>query len=155
MLVCRFKSVGGFSRQETETLVTYYRDQGLIAHSVADLMAIFDHWYGNYLFSEDAQNRLYNSDMILYFLREYMRKSGIPANMIDRNVRIDYGKLRHLIIMDEQEEKRPTVNGNFSKLKQIMADGETSTQLVSGFSLDKLTHPENFKSLLYYLGLLT
>ncbi|MCP4214671.1 MAG: AAA family ATPase, partial [bacterium] len=39
----------GFSRQETETLVTYYRDQRLIAHSVADLMEIFDHWYGNYL----------------------------------------------------------------------------------------------------------
>ncbi|MCP4219223.1 MAG: AAA family ATPase, partial [bacterium] len=145
----------GFTREETEALVTYYRDRGLIAHAVADLMEIFDFWYGNYLFSDYAHDRLYNSDMLLYFLREYMWKNGIPANLIDRNVRVDYGKLRHLIILDGQEKRLPTVNGNFSKLKQIMEDGETSTQLVSGFSVDKLTHPENFKSLLFYLGLLT
>ncbi len=147
----------GFNGRETETLVNYYRDRGLISHSVSEIMGIFDRWYGNYLFSDYApvDERLYNSDMVLYFLREYMRRKAVPADLIDRNVRVDYGKLRHLMIVDSETNGTPTVNGNFSKLKQIMEDGETETVLVKGFPLDKLTHPENFKSLLFYFGLLT
>jgi hypothetical protein len=68
-------------------------------------------------------------------------------------VRIDYGKLRYLIVVDRGKTK--TANGNFSKLKAIIEEGETSSKITKGFPLEKLTDPENFESLLFYLGLLT
>lgn len=138
-------------------MVEYYRGAGLIKHDNAFLLEIFDSWYGNYLFSENAPHpeKLYNTDMVLYFMREYFKESAVPHDLIDRNVRIDYGKLKHLIVLDNGAGARPATNGNFSKLKQIIEEQETSTRLVLGFPLEKLTVPENFKSLLFYFGLLT
>ena len=151
----------GFSRQETVEIVEYYRGAGLIAHSTGDLMEIFDYWYGNYMFSDYAplDRRLYNSDMILYFIREYMKRKGIPNKLVDDNVRVDYGKLRHLIVIDKKEDQKghtlPSTNGNFSKLKQIIEDGSTTSAINTGFPVNQLTQSHNFKSLLFYLGLLT
>ncbi len=147
----------GFSRQETEEMVNYYRDAGLIANKPGDLMEIFDYWYGNYLFSDYApgDQRLYNSDMILYFLMEYMTRQSMPKELIDRNVRMDYGKLRHLIIIDKGKNELPSTNGNFSKLKQIIEDGGTTAAINTGFPVEQLAQPHNFKSLLFYFGLLT
>lgn len=138
-------------------MVNYYRDAGLIANKPGDLMEIFDYWYGNYLFSDYApgDQRLYNSDMILYFLMEYMTRQSMPKELIDRNVRMDYGKLRHLIIIDKGKNELPSTNGNFSKLKQIIEDGGTTAAINTGFPVEQLAQPHNFKSLLFYFGLLT
>lgn len=73
--------------------------------------------------------------------------------MIDRNVRIDSGKLRHLIVIDKQG-KRET-NGNFSRLREIVEGGEVSGTLSEEFPLEEMETTENFTSLLFYFGLLT
>ncbi len=147
----------GFTREDVITMLEYYRGAGLIKHDNAFFMEIFDFWYGNYLFSENAPHseRLYNTDMLLYLLREYFKENTLPRELIDHNVRIDYGKLRHLIVIDKAESAKPTTNGNFSKLKQVIEEQETSSHLVLGFPVEKLTLPENFRSLLFYFGLLT
>jgi hypothetical protein len=150
-----FNRMLGFTRTDVREMIDYYRSAGLIKHDTGYLMEIIDQWYGNYLFSEHSLNRerLYNSDMVLYFLKEYFKIQSIPGELIDDNVRIDYGKLRHLIVVDRGKTK--TANGNFSKLKEIIEEGETSSKITKGFPLEKLTDPENFESLLFYLGLLT
>lgn len=145
----------GFAAEDVVEMIDYYKKNAGIHHDVEYLMDFMTYWYGNYMFAKDESVTLFNSDMVLYFMDNYLSGGKIPEEPIDRNVRIDYGKLRHLIILDRDGSRQPTVNGNFSKLKQIIEDGETSTQLVSGFSLNKLTNPENFKSLLFYFGLLT
>ncbi len=83
-------------------MIDYYRAKGLIHHQTGtlDLLEIMTQWYGNYLFSKKDDVRLFNSDMVLYFLDNYMSEKELPDDLIDRNVRIDYGKLRHLIIVD-------------------------------------------------------
>ena len=72
---------------------------------------------------------------------------------MDRNVRIDYGKLRHLIIIDKGKQK--AANGNFNRLKQIIESGETSAEIQTGFPLEKVADENNFVSLLFFFGLLT
>jgi hypothetical protein len=145
----------GFTIDDLKDMIGYYQSKGKLTGSTDDLIDIMTQWYGNYRFSEADNVSLFNSDMVLYFLKNYMKQQKLPENLIDRNVRIDYGKLRYLIIVDETPGKPPTTNGNFSNLKQIIQDGETITRLVDGFPIDELTHTENFKSLLFYLGLLT
>jgi len=143
----------GFTKEDVIDMIEYYRSMGKILHPTDYLMEIITGWYGNYRFSEDNEIKLFNSDMILYFLMNYFSREKIPRDLIDRNVRIDYEKLRHLIILDKGEIK--VSNGNFDRLKEIIKEGETSSELVKGFPLEKLIHRENFISLLFYFGLLT
>jgi hypothetical protein len=110
-------------------------------------------WYGNYLFSKKDDEKLFNSDMVLYFLDHYLPEKELPDHLIDRNVRIDYKKLRHLIIVEKGKNK--TFNGNFDRLKEIIEKGETSAELQEGFSLEEIVDEDNFISLLFYFGLLS
>jgi hypothetical protein len=150
-----FNRMLGFTRDDVIDMIEYYRSKGLIKHPTNYLVPIMTQWYDNYRFSKKDEVRMFNSDMALYFLDHYMSGKELPDELIDRNVRIDYGKLRHLIIVDQDKTKPPTPNGNFDKLKEIIEEGSTSSKIVKGFPLEKLKDPENFKSLLFYLGLLT
>jgi hypothetical protein len=110
-------------------------------------------WYDNYRFSKESDITLFNSTLAMYFLKEYQKNYRIPDDLIDRNVRTDYGKLRHLIIIDKMGDKK--TNGNFSKLKAVLDDGFIYSKIEKAFSLKNLARPENFYSLLFYFGLLT
>ncbi|MGE5343438.1 MAG: AAA family ATPase, partial [Candidatus Omnitrophota bacterium] len=145
----------GFTSKEIREMLDYYQSVGYLKHEPEYLLELMAEWYGQYKFSEHAPDdqRLFNSDMVLYFLKEYFRIQTIPGDLVDRNVRIDYGKLRHLIILDKGKSK--TTNGNFSKLKEIIEDGGTSTTISRGFPLEEMMDSNNFKSLLFYFGLLT
>ena len=149
-----FNRLLGFTQDDVIEMIEYYRSKELIKHPTAYLMEIMTQWYNNYRFSKKDDVTLFNSDMILYFLDNYMPGMELPDDLIDHNVRIDYRKLRHLIVVDQDKTKPPTPNGNFSKLKEIIEQGSTSSKIVKGFPLETLKDPENFKSLLFYLGLL-
>ncbi|MCP4214963.1 MAG: AAA family ATPase, partial [bacterium] len=154
-LSSRLDTMLGFTQEEVETMCGYYKQFCPILQTTPQLMDLLTLWYGNYNFSGTSKTPLFNPDMILYFLNYCLRENRLPENMIDRNVRIDYGKLRHLIIIDRGESTTPATNGNFSKLKQIIADNGTLSKISDGFPLKEMTDTNNFKSLLFYFGLLT
>ncbi len=143
----------GFTREEVETMIEYYRQSGKIRHSTPELMEIMSQWYNHYRFSLDADTDLFNTVHILYFLQQYLLRSKIPYELIDRNAMFDYKKLHYLIIIDKKGT--PMVNGNFSQLQQILETGQAITHIQSGFPAVELTKPGNFLSLLFYFGLLT
>ena len=149
-----FNEMLGFTRDDVIEMIEYYRAKGWIKHTTDYLLDIMNDWYNNYVFSKTSKTTLFNSDMVLYFINEYKDNFEVPENLIDRNVRIDYGKLRHLIVIDSEKGKLP--NGNFSRLKEIIEKGEIkSKEIVEGFSIEKIAHTKNFLSLLFYFGLLT
>ena len=73
----------------------------------------------------------------------------VPEYLIDTNVRIDYGKLRHLLVAGRQ------LNGNFDLLRHVIGEEQVDTRIQPGFPLKDLTKQENFYSLLHYFGLLS
>lgn len=155
-----FNQTLGFTWTDVLQMLDYYRSAGLIKHETGFLMEIINQWYGNYLFSPHAKTneRLFNSDMVLFFLKEYFKIQSVPDELIDWNVRIDYGKLRHLVIIDRGQAgktKKPAPNGNLSELRKIIQEGGTFSKIEKGFPQEKLVDTKNFKSLLFYLGLLT
>ncbi|MCP4217411.1 MAG: AAA family ATPase [bacterium] len=151
----------GFTRNDVLEMLQYYKVSETMKLPVPDILQLMGHWYGNYLFSQYRDEKLYNSDMVFYFIDRCLALENFPDNLIDRNVRIDYGKLRHLIILDKSKgtsqgrKSSPVTNGNFSILKQIIADNGTTAKLVEGFPLETMTDTDNFISLLFYFGLLT
>jgi hypothetical protein len=148
-----FNEMLGFTKEDVVEMIDYYRQNRAIEFAAPYLLNIMNDWYNHYVFSKKASTKLFNSDMVLYFLDECIRNRDIPDELIDPNVKIDYGKLRHLIIIDN--EKGRVTNGNFSRLKQIIETGEIQSDLAKGFPVDKLIDTKNFLSLLFYLGLLT
>ncbi len=143
----------GFNITEVEAMIEYYRQTGKIHHSTSDLMNIMGQWYNHYRFSLDSECEVFNTILVLYFLREYMKKSRIPDELIDNNARIDYNKLRHLIVIDEEGVTR--ANGNFSKLQYIIETGAIHAAIEKSFPVADIADTNNFVSLLYYFGLLT
>lgn len=148
-----FNAMLGFTETEVADMLGYYKSTGLIRHDPGLLMEIMGQWYNNYRFSVDSRETLYNSDMVLYFVKKCLNSASIPGDLIDRNVRFDYGKLRHLIVIDKQGKKE--TNGNFSRLREIVEEGEVSGTLSEAFPLEEMETTENFTSLLFYFGLLS
>jgi len=149
----QFSQMLGFNKSEVIELISYYRKVGFIKHDTEYLIEIMNRWYNNYQFAKIAREKLYNTDMVLYFLKQYFKTRSIPDDLIDRNVRTDYGKLQHLIVVDKGDYKQP--NGNFSKLKEIIEEGKIISNIVGGFPVEEMAMTENFISLLFYFGLLT
>ena len=71
-----FNSLAGFTETEYRQMLEYYRDTtGIFKHTVDELIQITKPWYDNNCFSEDSvgEDRMYNSDMGLNFINEYIR----------------------------------------------------------------------------------
>ncbi|MDM8537487.1 AAA family ATPase [Desulfobacterales bacterium HSG17] len=139
----------GLDEEEVTAMLNYYKDEGLIKPNIDFCMNIMKQWYNKYRFSRNLVKKVFNSDMVLYFIKELIKGNRIPYNLIDQNIRIDYNKLRHLMLIDQK------LNGNFSDLKSIIETGETISNINLSFPLENLKNRENFISLLFYFGLLS
>ena len=106
--------------------------------------------YDGYRFAKAAESDLYNTDMVLYFLKQSIPNRGVPDYLIDSNVRIDYDKLRHLLVVGRR------LNGNFDLLREIIGEGQKDMlRIQPSVPLNRLTDRENFLSLLHYFRLLS
>ena len=132
----------GFNEDELDEILDYYK--------VAIDKEILREWYNNYTFSPHIKQKVFNTDMILYFINKYQISNELPDEMIDINVRSDYSKLRNIVYTNKK------LNGNFKTL-QILIGGDRVTvpNLVQDFSALNLEKTNNFKSLMFYLGLVT
>ena len=150
----RFNEVLGFTEKEVRGVLEDYRDAGALDQDVDDILDLMGEWYNGYRFAKTAGTDLYNTDMVLYYIRHAVRNGAGPDELIDRNVRIDYGKLRHLLTVS-QRAGGVRLNGNFDLLRHIVGEGWIDSDIESGFPLDRLDQRENFVSLMHYFGLLS
>lgn len=147
----RFNGMIGFSEAEVRQLLGYYESQGRLRHSIDDLLEVIRPWYDNYCFSRAALQdpSMYNSDMVLYFVNRYLGGQYPLENMIDSNCRTDYNKLRHLIQVDRK------FGVNASVIQEIINTGGTFGVINTAFSVRDMVKTDNFKSLLFYYGMLS
>ena len=144
-----FNELLGFTEDEVESVLRMYSDIGALNQEVDAAMNTMREWYNGYRFAEGAPNDLYNSDMVLYYLKALVLYGAPPRELIDANVRIDYGKLRHLLVTGQR------LNGNFDLLRNLIGEGKADADLVGSFPLEHLGRRENFLSLMHYFGLLS
>ena len=148
-----FNTLAGFTESEFRQMLEYYRDAtGVFKHSVDELIEITKPWYDNNCFSTKSlkQDRMYNSDMALYFLREYIANDGdLPEKMVDSNITTDYNKMSKLIRLEKQFGQKTSL------IQRITTEGQIYSRIKSEFSLEDLTRYENLVSLMFYMGLLS
>ena len=155
-----FNEMLGFSEGEVRTMLETYRRTGAFHEEVDDALATMREWYDGYRFAEDAERDVYNTDMALYYVNESIALRHPPSRLIDRNVRVDYGKLRHLLIVSRRQAEKerlraPELNGNFDLLREVIEDEGAECDLRDGFPLRELGKRSNFLTLLHCFGLLS
>ena len=144
-----FNELLGFTEAEVRGLLERYRELGAFDQDVDEALDVMREWYGGYRFAEEAETTLYNTDMVLYYLKHSVPNGHGPDELIDANVRIDYGKLRHLLVTGRR------LNGNFDLLREVIGAEQVESELRGSFPLERLAQRENFLSLLHYFGLLS
>ena len=149
-----FDEMLGFSTTDVMEMFTYYKEHGSIPVD-SDIDAIVNDmkpWYDNYCFAEEAlkkKTRMFNCDMVLYYLRNYMDNGCSPRQMIDPNTRTDYGKMKKLLQFDKLDGERKGI------IRKIAEEEQIVTQLYESFSAYQIPKAEIFPSLLFYYGMLT
>ena len=149
-----FDEMLGFSTTDVVEMFTYYKEHGSIPAD-SDIDAIVNDmkpWYDNYCFAKQAlkkKTRMFNCDMVLYYLRNYMDAGCPPEEMIDPNTRTDYGKMKKLLQFDKLDGERKGI------IRKIAEEEQIVTQLDESFSAYQIPKAEIFPSLLFYYGMLT
>ena len=149
-----FDEMLGFSTTDVMEMFTYYKEHGSIPAD-SDIDAIVNDmkpWYDNYCFAKQAlkkKTRMFNCDMVLYYLRNYMDAGCPPEEMIDPNTRTDYGKMKKLLQFDKLDGERKGI------IRKIAEEEQIVTQLYESFSAYQIPKAEIFPSLLFYYGMLT
>ena len=140
-----FHNMVGVTEAELYTMLEYYKIE-----LDSNALLLLKDWYNHYIFAKDINESIYNTDMIFYFLKYFIQFKKAPDELIDINVRSDYSKLRDIIYTNKK------LNGNFQTLNTLIA-GESIAldNLVQDFSALNISKEENFKSLLFYLGLVS
>ncbi len=149
-----FDKMLGFSTEEVRKMFTYYKNVGQLPAD-CDIEAMIEEmkpWYDNYCFAKEClkePNRVFNSDMVLYYLSNYVEDGHTPEIMLDPNTKTDYNKLKKLIQLDKLDGDRKGI------LRKIAEEGEIVAEVFPSFPAYQLVRPDKFISLLFYYGMLT
>jgi hypothetical protein len=147
-----FNQMLGFSEDDVRQMIRYYQGEGMLKRDEENLIGEMKPWYDNYCFAQevvDTDPKMFNCDMVCYYLKHVIQTGNSPRQMIDPNTRTDYKKMRRLIQLDNLDGNRRGI------LHQIAEDGYYYATLAESFPAERMADEQNFVSLLFYYGMLT
>ena len=147
-----FNMMLGFSETDVRQMIAYYREAGLIKADTEEMIAEMKPWYDNYCFAKASLRtdpKMFNSDMVIYYLRHHVAHGASPEKMLDTNTRTDYKKLKRLVELQGMSDRER------GYIQQIAAEGTIVADVHDSFPAERIFDEGNFISLLYYYGMLT
>ena len=135
----------GFTEQELKELM---RVQNIKNDEQETLIPIMKENYNGYKFSIHGKEKIYNSNMCLYFLNSYTELGRIPERLIDVNITSDYSKLGKMLDLCKGEERERVIE------KNVSGEGIVS-EIRQKFNPAMEFTETDLVSMLYYLGYLT
>ena len=148
----QFNEMLGFSDEEVRQIIRYYNEAGAFSLDEDETLKAMRPWYDGYCFSEYANvegHHVFNTDMVLYYLKSFLLNGEEPSDLIDPNAKTDYAKLDRVVRLDKIEGDRKGV------LLEIAQRGFTYGRVKRSFPAHQLTDSNMFKSLLFYYGMVT
>lgn len=141
----------GFTARDVEIIVREVITHGGYTFEPAAVVADLRRYYNGYLFSHGASERMFNPDMVLYFLKGMTAPASYPRDILDVNVRTDYGRIRRLLFTPDNSPRAQIID----TYQTILTEGSIEASLQTSFPLDRAYEKGYFVSLLCYMGLLT
>ena len=140
-----FNEMMGFTEEELKKLMT---EQNIKEEKQEELLPVMRENYDGYKFSVHGKEKIYNSNMCLYFLNRYIRFNRIPTELIDMNIASDYSKLGKMLNLCQGEEREKVIE------KTVSGEGIVS-DIRQKFNPAMEFTEMDLISMLYYLGYLT
>ena len=142
-----FNEMMGFTEEE---VIEIMKDEEIDKKKQEELLPIMKENYDGYRFSVEAkENRnLYNSNMCLYFLNEYMKYKEIPQKLVDTNIASDYNKVGSMLKLCRNENRLDIIG------KTVLGE-KLVTKITEKFNPETTFGERELLSMLYYLGYLT
>lgn len=145
-----FNDMLGFNKNDVQYLMTELEIPETIQEK---LLPIIKENYDGYIFSDELSGNLekykmYNSNMTLYFLNNYIRLNKIPDRLIDINIISDYSKIEAFMNLCKDM-------GKIDILEKLVAGEPVESELTEKFNAEISFGEKELISLLYYLGYVT
>ena len=140
-----FNEMMGFTKEE---LINMMKEQGITEKEQEEIIPIMKENYDGYRFSINGKEKIYNSNMCLYFLNNYIEIRKIPTQLIDMNIASDYSKLGKMLDLCKGEEREKVIE------KTVSGEGIVS-EITQKFNPAIEFTETDLISMLYYLGYLT
>ena len=145
-----FNDMLGFNKEDVTYLM---KELEIEPKTQKELMPIIKENYDGYVFSDELEDNLedykmYNSNMTLYFLNNYIRLKKVPEKLVDINIISDYGKIETFMNLCKN-------TGKIQILEKIVAGEYIESELTEKFNSEITFGEKELISLLYYLGYLT
>ena len=141
----KFNEMMGFTKDE---LIKMIEDIGLTKEEKEEIMPIMKENYDGYKFSLDGTEKMYNSNMCLYFLNRYLEQRKVPHQLIDVNIASDYSKLGSMLDLCKGEEREKIIE------KTVSGEGIIG-EITAKFNPAIEFTEKDLISMLFYLGYLT
>ena len=140
-----FNEMLGFTKEE---LIELMKSQNIAKEEQENLLPIMKENYDGYIFALKAKEKMYNSNMCLYFLNEYTTYKEIPDQLVDVNIASDYSKIGKMLNLCKGENREEIIR------KTISGEG-ILTEIVEKFNPSMEFGETELVSMLFYLGYLT
>ncbi len=140
-----FNGMLGFTEEE---LVKLMDAQEIPKEEQNILLPIMRENYDGYRFSVNGKERIYNSNMCLYFLSNEVRLKRMPDSLVDVNIASDYSKIGKMLDLCKGEKRAEIIE------KTVAGEGILS-EITQKFNPAMEFTDTDLVSMLYYLGYLT
>ena len=107
-----------------------------------------EQYYNGYRFSEKSEQRTFNTTLVMYYLKEYIKTGERPIKMLDNNIAANFEKLENLITIK---------NNPYSKevLEALIQNNEITAPIIDKFNLKMDVTKDTILSMLFYFGYCT
>ena len=141
----KFNEMMGFTKDE---LITMMQELELSKQEQEEILPIMKENYDGYKFALEGREKIYNSNMCLYFLNNYIEQRKIPNQLIDVNIACDYSKLGRMLDLCRGEEREKIIE------KTVSGEGIVG-EITAKFNPAIEFTEKDLVSMLFYLGYLT
>ena len=138
-----FGSMIGFTHEEVKNIIKEVIPEDKWDEIYNELEKNYD----GFRFSEDSEERVFNSTLVMYYLAQYCSLGKAPNNIVDPNMNVSGEKLRRYANLVNPER-------NYAILNKILFDGEVEGTIKS-IVLDHEFTGDDFITVLFYLGYIT
>ncbi len=142
----------GFCDEDVREMICYYNEAGSVSLDEEETLNVLRRWYGGYCFSEynDVEGHtVFNTTMVLYYLKHIIFDGKAPSDMIDKNTIRSSVDIDRLVRLDSLGGNRKGV------LLEIANNGFSRCKVSRCFPAYQLIDPNMFKNLLFYYGMVT
>ena len=141
----KFNEMMGFTKKELEQMLESLE---ITKKEQEEIIPLMKENYDGYMFSMDGKEKIYNSNMCLYFLNNYLEQGKVPNELVDMNIASDYSKLGKMLDLCKGKEREKIIEKSISG-EDILAEIVEKFNPEVGFTEKELV------SMLFYLGYLT